>query len=248
MLRFCNGRLRRYSSSSCLAASCSFDVRSTGSIRATARPRDVTSTVSPVCTSRRIFEKCRLASEAVTVFMRRAKVVPITTSRPRQAISTAYRLRFRYFDRCPAKPCVERAAGRSPVKSGISRSVPGPMWSSEGLAMRVPSPARPFEPSRPARPGRLPNFPASRSTSPWRGHGIGGNRELGRLEALELVAQARGFLEVEVGGGGAHALLEIGHHGLQVMADGGAALGEAGVDADMVALVDRSRGCRRCRA
>src|SRR5687768_15156577 len=62
------------------------------------------------------------ASEAVTVFMRRAKVVPITTSRPRQAISTAYRLRFRYFDRCPAKPCVERAAGRSPVKSGISRS------------------------------------------------------------------------------------------------------------------------------
>src|SRR5215217_7571270 len=47
---------------------------SAGMILATGSPREVTSTVSPARTSRRIFEKCRFASAAETVFM--ASVVP----------------------------------------------------------------------------------------------------------------------------------------------------------------------------
>src|SRR5215471_1487916 len=39
------------------------------------------------------------------------------------------------------------------------------------------------------------------------GGGIVEHRELGRAQALNLVAQARRFLEVEIGGGRAHALL-----------------------------------------
>ena len=73
--------------------------------------------------------------------------------------------------------------------------------------------------------------------------GLGGERvvgdgELGGLQALDLVAQARGDLEVEIGGGLAHALLEVGQRGLDVVADQRAFLGDAGVDADVVALVD----------
>src|SRR3954470_17129661 len=39
------------------------------------------------------------------------------------------------------------------------------------------------------------------------------------LEAADLVAQARGFLELEVGGGFAHPLLEVADIGLEVVAD-----------------------------
>ena len=40
-------------------------------------------------------------------------------------------------------------------------------------------------------------------------------------QALDLVAQARGLLEVEIGGGLAHARLQIGDHGFEIVADGG---------------------------
>ncbi len=44
--------------------------------------------------------------------------------------------------------------------------------------------------------------------------------QLAGLEAADLVAQARGLLELEVGGGGvAHALLQLGDMGLQIVAD-----------------------------
>src|SRR5258706_16369064 len=41
---------------------------------------------------------------------------------------------------------------------------------------------------------------------------LAGQAEIERFEAPELVAQARRLLELEIGGGGAHALVEIGDH------------------------------------
>src|SRR5712691_5652447 len=75
------------------------------------------------------------------------------------------------------------------------------------------------------------------------GGGIVDHRELGGAQALDLVAQPRGLLEVEVSGGLAHARLEVGDHRLEIMSDGGgvflADAGEpaAGGDQHMVALV-----------
>ena len=58
---------------------------------------------------------------------------------------------------------------------------------------------------------------------------IVGHRELGGAQALELVAQPRGLLEVEIGGGFAHARFEVGDHGLEIVPDGGGVLeGAAG--------------------
>ncbi len=62
-----------------------------------------------------------------------------------------------------------------------------------------------------------------------RGSGGGGilrgrivdHRQFGRAQALELVAQARRFLEFEIGGGLAHARLEVGDHRLEIVPDGG---------------------------
>src|SRR4051812_42354882 len=45
------------------------------------------------------------------------------------------------------------------------------------------------------------------------------NAELVFLQSADLVAQARGFLELEVGGGLAHPLLELADIGLEVMAN-----------------------------
>ena len=69
------------------------------------------------------------------------------------------------------------------------------------------------------------------------------HRKLGCAQALEFVAQAGGFLEVEIGGGGAHARFQVGDHRLEIVADGGgvrelAALAGAGGDEHVVALVD----------
>ena len=53
------------------------------------------------------------------------------------------------------------------------------------------------------------------------GHRVGADQQFGGLEPLELVAQPRRLLEFEVGGGRAHALLEVGDRGLEVVADRG---------------------------
>src|SRR5262249_31647268 len=71
------------------------------------------------------------------------------------------------------------------------------------------------------------------------GEGIVGDGKLELLEALDLVAEAGGLLELEVGGGIAHALLEIGNGCLEIVTDEGAFLGEAGADRDMVLLIAR---------
>ena len=71
-----------------------------------------------------------------------------------------------------------------------------------------------------------------------RGHRVAADGQLDGLEALDLVAQARGLLELEVGGGLAHALLQVGERGLEVVAHAGRAGDEAGVDGDVVGLVD----------
>src|SRR5579883_2961643 len=49
-----------------------------------------------------------------------------------------------------------------------------------------------------------------------RSRAIRGEAEIELLEAADLVAQPRRLLEFEIGGGGAHLLLEIGDDGLEV--------------------------------
>src|SRR5262249_3036882 len=67
----------------------------------------------------------------------------------------------------------------------------------------------------------------------------------GGAQALDLVAQPGGLLEVEIGRGGPHARLEVGDYRLEIVTDGGgiflADTGEpaAGRDQYVVALVDR---------
>src|SRR5690606_5871577 len=68
--------------------------------------------------------------------------------------------------------------------------------------------------------------------------------KLGLAQALDLVAQPCGLLEVEIGGGVAHGLFEIFEMGLEIVADEVVevvALGANDVGAHMVTLVDRAQ-------
>src|SRR5262249_51745158 len=58
------------------------------------------------------------------------------------------------------------------------------------------------------------------------------------LEPLDFVSEPRGFLEFEIGGGGAHLLLEIGEHRLEVRALVMRLLALAEADGDVIALID----------
>ena len=69
--------------------------------------------------------------------------------------------------------------------------------------------------------------------------GLARQFELMGLEASDLVAQAAGFLEFEIGGGGAHALLEFGDMGPQVVAYEMHVARDAGIDRVVVALGGR---------
>src|SRR5262245_48581946 len=71
--------------------------------------------------------------------------------------------------------------------------------------------------------------------------GIIGNRKLGRLQPLDLVADARGLLEFEIARGDPHALLELGNMGAEIVSDRHRVLGKAGIDEHMVALIRRSQ-------
>ena len=62
-----------------------------------------------------------------------------------------------------------------------------------------------------------------------------GDAEVVLLEPADLVAKPRGFLELEVGGGLAHPLLEVGEIGLEVVTDEVRPLLVAGVDDHPVA-------------
>ena len=59
------------------------------------------------------------------------------------------------------------------------------------------------------------------------------------LQPANFVAEARGFLELEVGGGLAHALLEVADVGFEIMADEVRPVFVAGVDGE--SLRARSR-------
>src|SRR5690554_4628472 len=66
-----------------------------------------------------------------------------------------------------------------------------------------------------------------------------GQFQFGGFQALDLVTQTRRLLELQAGGGAAHALLELRDVGLEVVTHQFAATGVAGVPGDVVALVDR---------
>src|SRR3546814_13044860 len=86
-----------------------------------------------------------------------------------------------------------------------------------------------------------PLFPCTSSfRSPAGRHAGLVEAELLVLQALELVAQARGLLELQVRRGLAHAPLEVGDVGLEVVADQVQDLCVAGLHRHVVALVDRS--------
>src|SRR5262249_57462557 len=69
--------------------------------------------------------------------------------------------------------------------------------------------------------------PVESFSQPWllRDHDIARrwiveHRKLCRAQTFDLVAQARGLLEVEIGGGFTHAGLEIGDDRFEIVADG----------------------------
>ncbi len=66
------------------------------------------------------------------------------------------------------------------------------------------------------------------------------HRHLGRAQALDLVAQARGLFEVEIGGGLAHAFLQVADHRLEIVPDGGG-VGELAFAASPVEISTWSR-------
>src|SRR3546814_17820659 len=85
-----------------------------------------------------------------------------------------------------------------------------------------------------------------------------GHAQLGRLQALDLVADARRVLELQVGGGRLHARLQLLDDLVDRLVDQVAFLG-AGVDGDVVAALvhagERSEKrrvekecCRTCRS
>src|SRR5260370_1018878 len=69
--------------------------------------------------------------------------------------------------------------------------------------------------------------------------GLAGQFELVGFQASDLVADARGLLEFEVGGGVAHALLELGDVAAQIVADQMDVARHAGIDRVVVALGGR---------
>ena len=116
-----------------------------------------------------------------------------------------------------------------------------PISSSVGLWILLPGAVRPRRRRRAARPDLLP------------ARGRGGNFAVGSSVTASSVARRRlissrmpgGFLEVEVGGGGAHAGFEVGEHRLEIVADGGGILEFAGL-AGAGARSARGRAHRRC--
>ena len=107
--------------------------------------------------------------------------------------------------------------------------------------------SRPLTPARPrgegeAAPPRLPNLLAAASGQLRQirgiavflragigaglvlhhallGGGVVDHGQLGGAQALDLVAQPRGFLEIQIGGGFAHPGFEIGQHRLEIVPD-----------------------------
>src|SRR5258708_40301717 len=69
--------------------------------------------------------------------------------------------------------------------------------------------------------------------------GLARQLELVGLEAADLVAHPSGLLEFEVGGGVAHALLQLGDVAAQIMADQMNVAGDAGIDGVVIALGGR---------
>src|SRR5437762_5588190 len=65
-----------------------------------------------------------------------------------------------------------------------------------------------------------------------------GKPELYLLQPADLIAQPRGFLEFEIGGGGAHALFHIGDDRLQILALVVRRIALAEADRDVIGLVD----------
>src|ERR1700747_2695019 len=115
-----------------------------------------------------------------------------------------------------------------------------PISSSVGLWMLdLPRPARGERSPRAARRVRgggpwprvraLPEYPLIPTFSPPAGRRcrkhfrrrVVRHCELSGAQTLDFVAQPRRFLEIEIGGGGAHAGFEIADHRLEVVADGG---------------------------
>ena len=62
-----------------------------------------------------------------------------------------------------------------------------------------------------------------------------GDAEFVFLQLADLVSQAGGFLQLEVGGGLAHALVQVADVGAQIVADEVRGVGIAGVDHHAVA-------------
>ena len=117
----------------------------------------------------------------------------------------------------PGRPSLER--GLSPDRDGTA-STPGPISSSAGLrGSEAGPPPRAASPRDP--PPRGEGAQLGLSDHHIARRRVVQHRQLGLPQALDLVAQARGLLEVEIGGGLAHARLHVGDHRFQIVADGG---------------------------
>src|SRR5947208_5320785 len=79
---------------------------------------------------------------------------------------------------------------------------------------------------------------AHRRAAAWLAIGAVRKPELDLLQPADLVAQPGGFLEFEIGGGGAHALFHVGDDRLQILALVVRRIALAETDRDVIVLVN----------
>src|SRR5437016_1826748 len=135
------------------------------------------------------------------------------------------------------------AARFTPVSTKSARAACG-----FALAWRSACAGAPFGGAR-GSVGRLRSTPLPGTEGPLDGlfhrglarEGIIGDGKLGRLQPLDLIAQARRLLEFQIACGCPHAFFQFGDMDAQIVSDRHGIAGEAGIHQDMVALVCRAQ-------
>src|SRR5260370_5432042 len=141
------------------------------------------------------------------------------------------------------RPPAARAGAHASAASGIgvtlAETAETPGEASEGVALASAAPRRPAARAGAHAAEHATVLHAAEMHADIGAGGLAGQFELMGLQAPDLVADARGLLEFEVGGGIAHGLLELGDVAAQIVPDQMDVARHAGVDRVVVAFGGR---------